>query len=68
MINPGVKLALKITESTGIALGPAIIALNLFSFRHTSHGSYYYLSSSEWGIAIGVFLVCAAIVARKWQR
>lgn len=67
MTNPGVKLALKITESIGIAFGPAIIALNLFSFR-LSHGSYYYLSSSEWGIATGVFLVSAAIVARKWQR
>lgn len=67
MLKPEVRLALKITESVGIAFGPAIIALNLFSFR-LSHGSYYYLNSSEWGIATGVFLVCIAVVARKWQR
>ena len=67
MYKPEVRLALKITESVGIAFGPAIIALNLFSFK-LSHGAYYYLNSSEWGIATGVFLVCTAIVARKWQR
>ncbi|MGW8247423.1 MAG: hypothetical protein ACWGOV_04865 [Acidiferrobacterales bacterium] len=67
MVKPEVKLALKIIESVGIAFGPAVIALNLFSFR-ISHGSYYYLNSSEWGIATGVFLLCIALVARKWQR
>jgi len=67
MLKPESRLALKITESVGIAFGPAIIALNLFSFR-ISHGSYYYLSKSEWGIAAGVFLVSLAVVSRKWQR
>jgi protein-S-isoprenylcysteine O-methyltransferase Ste14 len=67
MLKPEAKLALKITESVGIAFGPAVIVLNLFSFK-ISHGSYYYLSKSEWGIAAGVFLVCIALVARKWQR
>lgn len=67
MLNPGARLALKITESVGIAFGPAIVALNLFSFK-LSHGAYYYLSSSEWGIATGVFLVSIALVAKKWQR
>ncbi|MDX5151632.1 MAG: hypothetical protein R3188_04065 [Acidiferrobacterales bacterium] len=67
MLKPEAKLALKIIESVGIAFGPAIVVLNLFSFR-LSHGAYYYLSKSEWGIATGVFLVCLAVVARMWQR
>lgn len=67
MLNPGVRIALKAVESIGIAFGPAIIALNFFNFIPGSRG-YLYANSTEWGIASGVFLVCLALVARKWQR
>lgn len=67
MQNPGVRKALKAVESIGIAFGPALIALNIFNFIPGSRG-YLYATSTEWGIASGVFLVCLAVVARNWQR
>ncbi len=67
MLSSGARMALKIVESTGIAFGPALVALNFFNFIPGRRG-YLYASSTEWGIAGGVFLICLAIVARKWQR
>ena len=68
MLNPAMRTSLKIVESLGIALGPAIIVLNLFSYKVAKSGTPYYLNGQEWGIAIGAFLIGLAIVSRKWQR
>ena len=67
MLNPGAKIALKAVESIGIAFGPALVALNIFNFIPGKRG-YFYENGSEWGIASGVFLMCLALVARKWHR
>jgi hypothetical protein len=67
-MNPGARLTLKVIESIGIGLGPAIAVLNLFSFNLARSGSIYYKSGNSWGIAIGVLLVCIAIVARRWRQ
>lgn len=60
-------LILKIVESIGWVVGPAIFALNLFSFKLGKAGAYYE-TGSEWGIAIGVLLLSMAYVARQWQK
>jgi hypothetical protein len=66
-MNPGIRLTLRIMESVGLGFGPALVALNFFNFKPASHG-YYYTNGSEWGIASGVFLICLAIIARRWNR
>lgn len=67
-MQPGIRLALKITESVGLGLGPAITALNIFGFSLTRGGNIFYKSGTTWGIFIGVLLISLAVVARKWQR
>lgn len=60
-------LVLKIVESIGWIVGPSLIALHFFSFKLGKSGAYYE-SGSEWGIAIGVFFISMAFVARQWQK
>ena len=67
MLSSNARMALKIVESIGIAFGPALIALNIFNFIPGRRG-YLYANSTEWGIAVGVFLVCLAVIAKKWQK
>jgi len=59
---------LRITESLCLGLGPAITALNIFSFSLTRAGDIYYKNGNTWGIAIGVLLIFIALVSRKWQQ
>jgi len=66
-MNPAIRLTLRIIESIGLAFGPALIALNFFSFIPGRNG-YAFTTGAEWGIASGVFLVSLAIIARKWNR
>lgn len=61
------ELILKIVESIGWAIGPAVFALNFFSFKLSKAGVYYD-SGSEWGIAVGILLISMAYVARQWQK
>lgn len=56
----------KIIESVCWAFGPAVFALNLFSFKVAKSG-FYYEPISEWGIALGVLLISFAFVARMWK-
>jgi len=61
------ELVLKIVESVGWVIGPALFALNFFSFKLGKAGAYYD-TGSEWGIAIGILLISTAFVARQWQK
>lgn len=66
-MTPAIRLTLRVVESVGLVFGPALVALNFFSFYPGRNG-YAYSTGAEWGIASGVFLVCVAIVAKKWSR
>ena len=66
-MNPALRLTLRIVESVGLVFGPALIALNFFSFIPTRNG-YAFSTGAEWGIASGVFLLSVAIIARNWNR
>lgn len=57
----------KIVESVGWVIGPAVFALNFFSFKLGKAGTYYE-SGSEWGMAVGVLFISVAFVARQWQK
>ncbi|WP_455222826.1 hypothetical protein [Kaarinaea lacus] len=61
------ELILKIVESVGWVIGPAVFALNFFSFKLGKAGAYYE-TGSEWGIAIGILFISMAFVARQWQK
>lgn len=62
-------LIIKIVESVGYSLGPALIALNILDFRYARHSHfYYYKGAAEWGIAIGVLLIGLAYIAKKWRH
>ncbi len=62
------QLIVKIVESIGYSIGPALIALNIVDFRYARHSHFYYFTSAtQWGIAIGVLLIGLAYVARKWR-
>ena len=61
------ELICKIVESVGWVIGPAVFALNFFSFKINKSGVYFE-SDSEWGIAIGVLFISLAYVARQWQK
>jgi len=69
MANNGntAKLVFKIIESVAWVIGPAVFALNFFSFKLGKAGAYYE-AGSEWGIAIGVVFISLAFVARQWQK
>jgi len=67
-MQPNTRLVLKITESFCLGLGPAITALNLFSFSLTRGGNIYYKDGNTWGIAIGVLLIFIALISRRWQQ
>ena len=67
MANNTVKLVFKIVESVSWVVGPTLFTLNFFSFKLGKAGAYYE-SGSEWGIAIGVFFISLAFVARQWQK
>jgi uncharacterized membrane protein len=59
----------KIVYSLGMTIGPMLIALFVFDFKYATRGKYYfYTSSAEWGIAIGVLLLMLAIASRKWRN
>lgn len=60
-------LILKIVESIAWVVGPAVLALNFFSFKLGKAGAYYE-SGSEWGIAVGVLFISIAYVTRQWQN
>ena len=63
-----IGLAQRITYSVGMSVGPALIALFLLDFKYATRGKYYYYTDgSEWGVAIGVFLVMLALASRKWR-
>lgn len=62
-----VKLVFRIVESVAWVIGPALFALNFFSFKLGKAGAYYE-TGTEWGIAIGVFFISIAFVARQWQK
>lgn len=61
------ELIFKIVESVGWVIGPAVFALNFFSFKLGKAGAYYE-TGSEWGIAIGILFISMAFVARQWQK
>ncbi len=61
------ELIFKIAESVGWVVGPAVFALNFFSFKLGKAGVYYE-TGSEWGIAIGILFISMAFVARQWQN
>lgn len=61
------NLIFKIVESVGWIVGPAVFALNFFSFKLGKAGAYYE-SGSEWGMAAGVLFIAMAFVARQWQK
>lgn len=66
-MNLNRNLILRIVYSVGMIVGPALLALFVFDFKFASRGKYYYYTDgTEWGIAVGVFLVMAALVSRKW--
>lgn len=65
--NNTFKLVFKIVESVAWVLGPAVFALNFFSFNLGKSGVYYG-AGSEWGMAIGVLFISLAFVARQWQK
>ena len=67
-MHPNTRLTLRIVETISFGLGPAIAALNLFSFSLTRGGNIFYKDANSWGIAVGIFLICIAIVANRWQR
>lgn len=61
------NLILKIVQTFGYLVGPALVALNLFSFTPGRRG-YFYTTGAEWGIAIGVFLIALAFVSKYWRK
>ena len=57
---------MKLTETVGFAIGPAITAYYATNFTVDQHGYYY--RDMEFGIAIGVFLISLACALRYWRR
>ncbi|MEE9606439.1 MAG: hypothetical protein V3U03_01775 [Myxococcota bacterium] len=57
---------LKRIETVGFALGPAVTVYYLAGFRVDEHGYYY--KGTEFGIAVGVFLISLAWALRYWRR
>lgn len=54
----------KILEVIGLTLGPTLLAFNLFNFSVAKIG-YYYKDAAQFGIAMGVFLIALALVAKR---
>lgn len=67
MTKTTLTLVLKIIESIAWVLGPALFVLNLFSFKASKVG-FYYESTAEWGMAIGVMIISIAYVSRFWRK
>lgn len=66
-ISPALTLKIKkTTEVVGFTVGPAVLAFNLFNFNIAKNG-YYFKDPAQYGIAIGVFLIALAWVARNWN-
>lgn len=65
--NNTVNLVFKIVESVAWTVGPAVFALNFFSFKVVKDGAYYE-TGSEWGMAVGVLFISLAFVARQWRK
>ena len=61
------ELTFKIVESVGWIVGPCLFALHFFSFKLGKDGAYYE-TGSEWGMAVGVFFISLAFVARLWKK
>ena len=57
---------MKLIETVGFAIGPAVTAYYVTSFTVDQHGYYY--RDTEFGIAIGVFLISLACALRYWRR
>ena len=50
-----------------ITWGAGLLSYNIFNFYHGSYqGSYYYYpSSAQWGISIGIMLITIGILINK---
>ena len=57
---------MKLTETVGFAIGPAVTAYYAANFTVDQHGYYY--RDMEFGIAIGVFLISLACALRYWRH
>ena len=57
---------LKMIETVCIAIGPPVTAYYLTSFTVDQYGYYY--RESEFGIAVGVFLISLSFALRYWRR
>jgi hypothetical protein len=66
MKNDSNAMLLKIIETTGWMIGPALLTLHLFSFVLGKSGIYYE-TISEWGISVGVLFISMAYVTRIWK-
>jgi hypothetical protein len=66
MKNDSKALQLKIVETIGWIIGPAVLTLHLFSFVLGKSGIYYE-TISEWGMAVGVLFISMAYVTRIWK-
>ena len=56
---------LKAVETGCLALGPAITAYYLFSFTVDKFGYYY--KDTEFGIAMGIFVIALGRAIRYWR-
>jgi hypothetical protein len=57
---------LKMIETVCIAIGPPVTAYSLASFTVDQYGYYY--RDTEFGIAVGVFLISLFFALRYWRR
>lgn len=64
-MSKNTRLILKSAESALWIVGAGLFALHLFSWRSTKSGIYYE-TINEWGIAVGVMLIMAAWVLKRW--
>ena len=66
MKNDSKAVQLKIVETIGWIIGPALLTLHLFSFVLGKSGIYYE-TISEWGMSVGVLFISMAYVTRIWK-
>ena len=62
------KVVIKVAEVVCFTVGPTLTVFNVFAFKVTRGGSYYYLDSNQWWIALGVFLISTGLVIKNWRK